>query len=183
MWDYYLSSPPCYNFFADSSAPNRTAHERTIKFPSYALTLALLIIGASFMAASIFLPWSETFLAYGFLLWSPLLDLGRLAVTLNSFWAVSITARAAAILGWTGVILCSYVKTRRLSYAVLLVSSILSFVAFGVFTSSGLMLSWGAYLIMVGGILIAFTVVSKKIGLEIILESEKDKEESSVNQS
>jgi len=183
MWDHYLSSPPRYNFFADSSTPNKTTHERTIKFPSHALALALLIIGASFLAASIFLPWSETFLTYGFLPWSPLLDLGRFAVTLDDYWAVSITARAAAILGWIGVALCSYVRTRRLSYAVLLVSSILSFVAFGVFTSGNFILSWGAYSIIIGGILIAFTVISKNIGLEIILESEKDKEESSINQN
>lgn len=149
--------------FCNSSTAQKSRHGEKVSFvhPSN-WTLGILIFGALLDVLSIFTPWIATSDKYESLPWSSNLIL------------VTVVVRAATILAWLGILLYIYVKRSYVSYALLLLSSVLSFIAFGIFAYVGASLLWGAYLGLGGGILVVFGVVAEKLDLEIILESEED---------
>ena len=81
--------------------------------------------------------------------------------------------RTAAIIAWVGIVLHEYLKNPHFSYVALAASSILSFLAVGMFTFTGTPLSWGAYSSLIGGILLASSIIMEKLKVEIVIEAEK----------
>ncbi|MFQ6065310.1 MAG: hypothetical protein ACE5L6_07525 [Candidatus Bathyarchaeia archaeon] len=91
---------------------------------------------------------------------------------------VSNLIKAAILVGWAGVVLYWYVERcalplvlkRLASYGVLLASSVLSFVAVVMFALTEIGLSQGAYLALVGGLLVVLGILLKELKVEVIVE-------------
>ena len=142
-------------------------------------TRRLIILGALFDVASTLLPWGFSVHAYVFLPWSPLWGQASYALPFTyPFITISIVIRAAAVIGWAGVILYEYFKGRVVPYGAILVSGALSFVAFLLFAQIPLGLSWGAYLALAGGIFKVSGVLMEKLEVEVVLEREAGDQES-----
>jgi len=93
---------------------------------------------------------------------------------------ISELIRAAIIVGWASVVLYWYVERRVpsrmlrrvISYSVILASSLLSFIAVAMFALTEISLSWGAYLALVGGVLMVLGVVMAVLKVEVVVERE-----------
>jgi len=148
-----------------------------------AWTWRLIICGALLEAISTFLPWGVDQLH---LPWSLIIGSGT-RLPASEFLIVSVLIRAAVIVGWGGVILYEYIVSRMLPYVTILASSILSFLAVGFFARTEIGLSWGAFLGLVGGVLMMLGVVTEKLEVEIAVQFEErggmEREDDSVNES
>jgi hypothetical protein len=146
-----------------------------------AWTRRLVICGALLEAISTLLPWGVHRL---YLPWSLIIGSG-VRLPASEFLTVSVLIRAATIVGWIGVILYEYVKSRILPYVAILTSSILSFLAVAFFAATEIGLSWGAYMSLVGGAFMMLGVVMEKLEVEIVVQleegREKEKEDDSTN--
>jgi len=93
---------------------------------------------------------------------------------------ISVLSKATVIVGLAGVVLCWYVGRRMLSrmlsrvlsYSVILASSFISFIAVAIFTLTEISLTWGAYLAVVGGVLMVLGVVVEGLEVEVVVERE-----------
>jgi len=158
---------------------------------SRACTLALIILGALFEVASLFFPWGiiTSSSTYVHLPWSIIIgEVAPLAVddfliimqVRTQLKTVSELIRAAIIVGWTSVVLYWYVERRvasrvlrrAISYSVILASSLLSFIAVAMFALTEISLSWGAYLALIGGVLMVLGVLMTALKVEVIVERE-----------
>jgi len=158
---------------------------------SRACILALIIFGALFNVASLFFPWGIITLSstYVYLPWSIIIgDVAPLAVddfliimqVRAQLRTISELIRAAIIVGWASVVLYWYVERRVpsrmlrrvISYSVILASSLLSFIAVAMFALTEISLSWGAYLALVGGVLMVLGVVMAVLKVEVVVERE-----------
>lgn len=153
-------------------------------------TLCLMILGVLFNMLSLFLPWGilTSSSTYVYLL-GPIVngegvllpeDLFLLMQVRGQLITVGNLIKATIIVGWTGVILDWYVERhvpsglhrRVILYSVLLASSVLSFIAVVMFALTEINLYWGAYLALVGGVLMVLAVVMKELKVEVIVERE-----------
>jgi len=140
---------------------------------SPAWTLRLIICGALLAAISTLLPWGVEQL---YLPWSLIIG-GGTRLQGSEFLTVSVLIRAATIVGWAGVILYEYIERRILPYVTILTSSILSFTAVAFFATTEIGLSWGAFLGLVGGVLMVLGVVIEKLEVEVVVQQEEKNEE------
>jgi hypothetical protein len=106
---------------------------------------------------------------YEFLPFSPLLNFGLPPVAVPStsyFLSVSIIVRAAAIIMWVGIILQEIVNKPRIIHLVTLIAGFISLIAFGMFAFTRLSLSWGAYLSLLGGLIVVLSVILDMLEIE-----------------
>jgi uncharacterized membrane protein len=125
------------------------------------------------------LPWGVEQL---YLPWSLIIG-GGTRLQGSEFLTVSVLIRAATIAGWTGVILYEYIESRILPYVAILTSSILSFTAVAFFATMEIGLSWGAFLGLVGGVLMVLGVVIEKLEVEVVVQLEQEHEEETEDDS
>jgi hypothetical protein len=139
---------------------------KSVKLRFSSLTFGLIVFGALIETLSIFLPWTSTGSAYGFLPGSPVLNLGL------SGWSIqrdsyvsgaSMLLRVAVAFVWVGIIVRQYVKNLNVSYFIMLASIPLCFFAALLFIYTGRDPSWGLYSSMAGGVLVTLGVVIGKI--------------------
>jgi len=129
--------------------------------PPQTCALILAAVGALLLVISAFLPWGT---------------LGPETKPPPSNYLSTITSimRAAAIIAWIGIVLHEYLKNPLFSHAAFAASSLLSFLAVGMFTFTGTPLSWGAYSSLTGGILLASGIITEKLKVEIVIESKQN---------
>lgn len=158
---------------------------------SRACTLALIIFGALFNVASLFFPWGIITSSSTYVHLPLSIIIGEVApFSIDDFLiimqvraqlrTISELIRAATIVGWASVVLYWYVERlvpsrtlrRVISYSVVLASSLLSFIAVAMFALTGISLSWGAYLALVGGVLMVLGVVMAVLKVEVVVERE-----------
>lgn len=163
---------------------------------SRAWTLGLIIFGVVFDVASLFFPWGilTSSSMYVYLPGSIVngegvpLQISDLLIMMEArgqLITISKLIKAAIVVGWAGVVLHWYVERRALllvrkriiSYGVILASSVLSFMAVAMFTLTGISLSRGAYLALVGGVLIVLGIVLKELKVEVVVEREVSEQE------
>ncbi len=165
------------------------AEEMSFTFSSV-WTLGFIILGVVFDVASIFLPWGILASSSTYLYLSGSIVNGEDVLLPEDFFAImqaraqlitiSNLIKAAIIVGCTAVILYWYVERRTqsrmhrrvLSYGVVVASSFLSFMAVAMFASIGFGLSWGAYLALVGGVLMVLGIVMRELRVEVVVERE-----------
>ena len=90
-----------------------------------------------------------------------------------AFLFISLVVRAAAVLGWVGVVLHEYVRQPIWSHIVIFLSGVLSFASIVVFIRTGWPFSWGAIIALAGGIFMMAGVIMENLGIEIIAEKEE----------
>lgn len=135
-------------------------------------TWRLIICGALLDVASTLLPWGVNWL---YLPWSLIIGSGTVLYA-SEFLTVGVLIRAAAIVGWAGVLLHEYVESRTLNYVTILTSSVLSFLAVTFFAATGINLSWGAFLGLAGGAFLLLGVVIEKLEVELVVDLEERRE-------
>lgn len=153
--------------------------------------LALIIFGALFDVASLFFPWGIITSSSAHVYLPGSIIIGEVApLSVDDFLilmqvraqleTISELVRAATVVGWASVILYWYVERRVpsrtlgrvISYGFVLASSFLSFTAVAMFALTEFSLSWGAYLALVGGVLMVLGVVMAALKVEVVLERE-----------
>lgn len=153
--------------------------------------LAFFISGALIDLASLFLPWGiiTSSSTYVYLPGSivtgeggplPIEDFLIIMQVRAQLLTMSTLIKAAIIIGWASVVLYWYVEWRILSsvgrrvisYSVVLASSCLSFIAVAMLALTEISPSRGAYLALVGGLLIVFGIVLKEMKVEVVVERE-----------
>ncbi len=158
---------------------------------SRACTLALIILGALFDVASLFFPWGiiTSSSTHVYLPWSIIIgeaappyidDFLIIMQVREQLRTISELVIAAMIVGWASVVLywhlerhvASSTLRRVVSYSVVLASSLLSFIAVAMFALTEISLSWGAYLALIGGVLMVLGVVMAVLKVEVIVERE-----------
>lgn len=158
---------------------------------SRACALALIILGALFNVASFFFPWGIITASSTYVHLPGSIIIGEVApFAIDDFLiimqvraqlkTISELIRAAIIVGWASVVLYWYVERRIPSrmlrrvifYSVVLASSFLSFIAVGMFALTGISLSLGAYLALVGGVLMVLGVLMEALKVEVVVERE-----------
>jgi hypothetical protein len=161
--------------------PNRLVSEKPVSVKSLKLSsrysLSLITAGGLLCVASVFLPWAFTGNAYGFLPFSPLMNLGLSPLNIEAtryFVALTIILRVATIMIWLGIILHEFTSRRNIFHPVLLASAFLTFTAFGMFINTGQTLSWGAYLSLAGGLLVSLGAITERLEIEMVLETESE---------
>ena len=171
---------------------SRRGEPHLVRFTlSHAWTRGLIVSGALFnMVSSIFLPWGITPSSiYLYLPWSivngtsdllPPSEFFKIMQVRAQLLTISVLSKATVIVGLAGVVLCWYVGRRMLSrmlsrvlsYSVILASSFISFIAVAIFTLTEISLTWGAYLAVVGGVLMVLGVVVEGLEVEVVVERE-----------
>jgi len=145
-------------------------------------TWRLIICGALLDVASTLLPWGANQL---YLPWSLIIGSGTV-LHASEFLTVGVLIRAAAMVGWAGVLLHEYVESRMLQYVTILTSSALSFLAVAFFTTTGINLSWGAYLGLAGGAFLLLGVLIERLEVELVVDLEercqRKTEDDSINE-
>ncbi len=159
------------------------------------VTLGFVILGALFNVTSLFFPWGITpsslylylpeRIVTGEGIPFPPSDFFMIMQARAQLVTISRLIKAAVILGWAGVVLLWYVERLRLSlkrrliisYSIILASSFLSFIAVAMFASTEFNLSWGAYLALVGGVLMVLGVVMRELKVEVVVEREVNEQE------
>ncbi len=158
---------------------------------SRAWALGLIVFGALFDVASLFLPWGVITASSTYVYLPGSIVNGRGdPFSIDDFliiWqarsqliTMSTLIKAAIMVGWAGVVLYGYfercvlspVRRRAISYSVILASSCLSFIAVAVLALTEISLSWGAYLALVGGVLMVLGIVMKELKVEVVVERE-----------
>jgi len=138
----------------------------------------LIFVGALFDVIAGFLPWGIDARVYYYLPWTPpLLTLDRSAIFLegSTYVVASLSIRVAAILAWVGVILYEFVKKKLLIPRVfILVSIILSLLAFSVFVGMNFIFSWGFYIAVLGLVCKSVGILSDVLKVEVILEERQE---------
>ena len=159
-------------------------------------TLALIIFGALFDVASLFFPWGIITSSSTYVYLPLSIIIGEVApLSIDDFLnlmrvrpqltTTSELIRAAIIVGWASVVLYWYVERRVpsrtlervISYGVVLASSLLSFIAVAMFALTEFSLSWGAYLALVGGVLMVLGAVMAALKVEVVVEREVSEQE------
>jgi len=159
-------------------------------------TLALIILGALFDVASLFFPWGIITSSSTYVYLPLSIIIGEVApLSIDDFLnlmrvrpqltTTSELIRAAIIVGWASVVLYWYVERRVpsrtlervISYGVVLASSLLSFIAVAMFALTEFSLSWGAYLALVGGVLMVLGAVMAALKVEVVVEREVSEQE------
>jgi len=154
-------------------------------------TLVLIIFGALFDVASLFFPWGIITSSSTYVHLPGSIIIGEVApFSIDDFLiimqvraqlkTISELIRAAIVVGWASVVLYWYlerlVPSRTLghliSYSVVLASSLLSFIAVAMFALTEISLSLGAYLALVGGVLMVLGVVMAALKVEVVVERE-----------
>jgi len=135
-------------------------------------TWRLIICGALLDVASTLLPWGAN---QSYLPWSLIVGQGAL-LPASEFLTVSALSKAAAVVAWAGVVLYEYVERRTVPYGTILASSVLSSLAVALFAITGTPASWGAYLALIGGVLLAVGVLIERLELEVVVDLEEQRE-------
>lgn len=158
---------------------------------SRACTLALIILGALFDVASLFFPWGIITSSSTYVNLPRSIIIGEVAPPSIDDFLIIMQVReqlrtisdliiVAIIVGWASVVLYWYVerrvpsRTRRrvISYSIVLASSLLSFIAVAMFALTEISLSLGAYLALIGGVLMVLGVVVAALKVEVVVERE-----------
>lgn len=158
---------------------------------SRACTLALIILGALFDVVSLFFPWGIITSSSTYVYLPRSIIIGDVApFSIDDFLIIMLVRAqlrtiseliiAAIIVGWASVVLYWYVERlvasrmlrRVISYSVVLASSLLSFIAVAMFALTEISLSLGAYLALVGGVLMVLGVVMAALKVEVVVERE-----------
>ncbi|NIR14661.1 hypothetical protein GWN63_05005, partial [Candidatus Bathyarchaeota archaeon] len=71
-------------------------------------------------------------------------------------------------------VLYEYIEGRLVPYVAIMASGSISFTTVILFATRGVSLSWGAYLALVGGVLMVLGVVMEKLEVEIVVEHDRN---------
>ena len=142
---------------AENQASFNAEESRTV--PPQTCMLITAALGASLLLISTFLPWGTA---------SPYMELPPQ----RYLSAIIHVARAATVIAWAGIALHEWVENPEASHIAVAVASALSFLSAGLFASTGIPLSWGAYISLAGGALLALSIILEKLDFTIVLEVE-----------
>lgn len=153
--------------------------------------ITLIILGVFFDMASLFFPWGIITSSSAYVHLPGSIIIGELApFTIDDFpiimqvrvelETISKLIGAAIVVGWASVflywcverLLPSHTLGRVISYSAVLTSSLFSLIAVAMLALTEISLSWGAYLALVGGVLMVLGVVMAALKVEVVVERE-----------
>jgi len=156
----------------ESSETSGKAGYKVFAFSGWALYL--VVLGSILDVLSTFFPWSE--LIFGrtaFLPFSVPLPLGwSVSFLENNFYtlAINVMVRLASILGFAGLLIRRRVGNASSNW-VESVSIGLSFASLAVFSQLDVPFNYGAYLVLVAGVLKLVGVVGQNVEIEVVSEA------------
>ena len=153
--------------------------------------LTLIVLGAFFNLASFFFPWGIMTSSSAYVHLPGSIIIGEFAPFSGDDLFIIMQVRAelettseligaAIAAGWASVFLYWYVERhfpsrppwRVISHIAVLASSSLALTAVAMFALTEISLSWGAYLALVGGVLMVLGVVMAALKVEVVVERE-----------
>ena len=125
----------------------------------------LLLVAVILIAASTFLAWGSPAL---YLPWSIRPLGGYILPRWGRYALISFLVRIGAICGWIGYLLLELSDRRVIAYLIIAFSGAITLTSIILFTLTGLKLSIGAYLALVGGCLELISCFLGNVEIEIV---------------